>query len=181
MLSTICDCCSTSRMEKMPKNFLVKRILLSTLFGLLIGVVVSEVPFLFLRETARAAREIVLTIPAGTSAQVARGEQPPSIPENMTFVVGDRLTVKNEDSIDHKLGPLWIPANSSAQLDLDQEENLAYECSFQPGKYFGLDVREPLTVGTRIYGIIYAGLPLGILIALYSVVMPSRKKENAAA
>jgi len=168
-------------MEKMPKNFLVKRILLSTLFGLLIGVVVSEVPFLFLRETARAAREIVLTIPAGTSAQVARGEQPPSIPENMTFVVGDRLTVKNEDSIDHKLGPLWIPANSSAQLDLDQEENLAYECSFQPGKYFGLDVREPLTPRTRLYGIFYVAFPMAILFVLYSLVITPKKKENALA
>src|SRR5687768_12106765 len=105
----------------MSKNFLIKRILFSILFGLLIGVTVSEVPFLFLRETARAPREIVLTIPAGTSDQVARGEQPPSIPENMMFVVGDRLVVKNEDSADHKLGPLWIPANSSAQLALDQE------------------------------------------------------------
>ena len=76
----------------MPGNFLLKRILYSILFGLLIGVIVSEVPFLFLRETARPPREIVLTIPAGTSAQVTRGEQPPSIPENMTFVVGDTLS-----------------------------------------------------------------------------------------
>jgi hypothetical protein len=66
-------------------------------------------------------------------------ENSSSLPENMTFVVGDRLVVRNEDAVDHKLGPLWIPANSSAQLSLDQEENLAYECSFQPGKYFGLE------------------------------------------
>lgn len=165
----------------MSRNTLVKRILLSILFGLLIGVAVSEVPFLFLRETARAPREIILTIPAGTSVQVARGEQPPSIPENMTFVVGDRLIVKNEDSIDHKLGPLWIPANSSAQLDLDQEENLAFECSFQPGKYFGLDVREPLTPRTRLYGIFYVALPMAILFALYSLILPPKKKENALA
>ena len=103
----------------MPRNFVIKRILISIVLGLLIGVTVSEVPFLFLRETARPPREIVLTIPAGTSDQIARGEQPPSIPENMTFVVGDTLVVKNEDGVDHKLGPLWIPANSSAQLSLD--------------------------------------------------------------
>src|SRR5215211_3430293 len=165
----------------MFKNIFVKKILLSILFGLLIGVTVSEVPFLFLRETARAPREIILTIPAGTSDQVARGQQPPSIPENMMFVVGDRLVVKNEDSMDHKLGPLWIPANSSAQLDLDQEENLAYECSFQPGKYFGLDVREPLTPRTRLFGIIYVALPMAILIALYSLVLTPKKKVNVPA
>lgn len=163
------------------QNYLLKRILLSILLGLLIGVMVSEVPFLFLRETARAPREITLTIPAGTSDQIARGEQPPSIPENMTFVVGDRLVVRNEDAVDHKLGPLWIPANSSAQLSLDQEENLAYECTFQPGNYFGLDVREPLTTKTRLYGIIYVALPMAILILLYSLVMTPKKKEHAPA
>ena len=165
----------------MARNFVIKRILLSVVFGLLIGVTVSEVPFLFLRETARPPREIVLIIPAGTSEQIARGEQPPSIPENMTFVVGDRLVVTNQDVVDHKLGPLWIPANASAQLSLDQEENLAYECSFQPGKYFGLDVREPLTPRTRIFGIIYVALPMAILFALYSLVVTPHKKENAPA
>ena len=165
----------------MSRNFVLKRILLSVVLGLLIGVIVSEVPFLFLRETARPPREIVLTIPAGTSDQIARGEQPPSIPENMTFVVGDTFVVKNEDAVDHKLGPLWIPANSSAQLSLDQEENLAYECSFQPGKYFGLDVRQPLTPRTRLYGIFYVALPMMILIALYSLVLTPKKNDHATA
>ena len=165
----------------MSRNFVIKRILISVVLGLLIGVAVSEVPFLFLRETARAPREIVLTIPAGTSDQIARGEQPPSIPENMTFVVGDTLVVKNEDGVDHKLGPLWIPANSSARLSLDQEENLAYECSFQPGKYFGLDVRQPLTPRTRLYGIVYVALPMMILIALYSFVLTPKKNDHAPA
>jgi hypothetical protein len=163
------------------KNFVIKRILLSIGLGLLIGVLTSEVPFLFLRDTARMPRQIVLTIPAGTADQVARGEQPPSIPQDMTFVVGDRLVVKNDDSVDHKLGPLWIPANSSAQLSMVQEESLAYECSFQPGNYFGLDVREPLTPATRIYGIVYVALPMAILIALYSFILPTKKKENAVA
>jgi hypothetical protein len=164
-----------------PTNLIVKKILLSVVLGLLIGVLVSEVPFLFLQETARPPQDVILTIPAGTAEQVSRGEQQLSIPENMTFVVGDQLVVKNEDSVDHKLGPLWIPANSTAQLPLDQEANLAYECTFQPGKYFGLDVRQPLTTQTRIYGIVYVALPMAILIALYSFVISPKKKENVPA
>jgi len=96
-------------------------------------------------------------------------------------VVGDTLVVKNEDVVDHKLGPLWIPANSSAQLPLGNVESFAFECTFQPSKYFGLDVQEPLTIGTRAFGIIFAGLPMGILIALYSFIMPAKKKENVPA
>ena len=165
----------------MSREQVIKRIVVSLLLGLLLGVAISEIPFLFLQESARPPQEITLVIPNGTANQVARGEQPPTIPENMSFVVGDTLIIRNEDSVDHKLGQLWIPASSSAQLSLDQEEKFAYECSFQPGKSFGLDVNEPLTMGTRLYGILYAGIPLGVLIALYSLVMPAKKKENASA
>jgi hypothetical protein len=164
-----------------PFPVLIKRFVISLAIGLLIGVAISEIPFLFLQETARPPQEIVLTIPLGTAEQVARGEQPPSIPSDMNFVVGDTLIVKNEDVVDHKLGPLWIPANSSAQLPLRQEENLAFECSFQPNKVFGLDVHEALTPYTRIYGIFYAGLPLGVLIALYSFILPYKKNTDEPA
>lgn len=163
------------------QRLVIKKIIISAVLGLLFGVLVSEVPFLFLQETMRPPREITLVIPVGTSEQIARGEQPPSIPENMTFVVGDKLIVKNEDSVDHKLGPLWIPANSSAELSLDQEESLAYECSFQPTKYFGLDVHEPLTLGTRLFGILFVAIPMSIMIALYSFMILPKKKENAPA
>jgi hypothetical protein len=165
----------------MPASTVVKRILVSLLIGLLMGALISEIPFLLLQETARPPQDILLTIPAGASEQVARGEQPPSIPENMAFVVGDVLVVENKDTVDHKLGPLWIPANSSARLPLNREESLAFECTFQSDNYLGLDVHQPLTVGTRIYGIISVGLPMAILVALYSLVMPARKKENAIA
>jgi hypothetical protein len=165
----------------MFNNQTVKRILICFLIGLVLSVAITEIPFIFLRETARPPKTITLVIPKGTADEVARGEQPPGIPENMKFVVGDRLTVQNQDTVDHQLGPLWIPANSSAQLSLDQVENLAYECSFQPGKYLGMDVSEPLTLGTRVYGILYIALPLGILFSLYSLALPSKKKEDVPA
>lgn len=160
---------------------MIKRIVISMLVGIAVGALISELSFIFLQETARPPREVVLTIPAGTAEKVARGEQPPSIPRDMVFVVGDTLVVKNEDGVDHKLGQLWIPVGSTARLALNEKQNMAFECSFQAGNYFGLDVRQSLTWGTRLYGVLYAGIPLGILILLYSFVMPSRKNENAPA
>ncbi len=164
------------------KFLIIKKLLLSSVLGLLVGILTSEGPFLFQQRTVRAPREIVLTIPAGTAQLVARGQQPPSIPTNMDFVVGDRLVVKNEDSVTHKLGPLLIPANSSAQLALSQAESVSYECSFQPGKYFGLDVGEPLTLGTRIFGIVFVAFPMAILFALYNFFLagPGKKKNVPA-
>jgi hypothetical protein len=152
--------------------------MISLLIGLAIGAAISEVTFIFLRETARPPETIILTIPPGTAESVARGEQMPSLPDNMTFVVGDSLVVRNQDSVDHQLGPLWIPSGAEANLRLGTVESLAYECSFQTSSYMGIDVREPVTLGTRVYGIFYAGLPLGILIALYSIIIPAKKDKK---
>lgn len=159
-----------------PSAF-VKRIIASMLIGLLLGAIISEGSFIFLRETARAPQVIELIIPEGTAERVARGENTPTIPEQMTFVVGDKLLVKNNDVADHELGPLWIPAGSSAILSLDAVQSYAYACSFRPSKYLGLDVREALTLGTRFYGILYSGIPLGALIAVYAVILPLKKRE----
>src|SRR5689334_8924469 len=135
----------------MSKNNVARRILFSMLLGIAISLVVSEVTFLFLRETARPPQDIEIVIPEGTADLVARGEQPPSLPQDMTFVVGDTLIVKNEDHADHQLGPLWIPSGTSASLELGEADNFAFECSFQPSKSLDLDVHEALTLSTRVY------------------------------
>ena len=159
-----------------PTKIIIIRVIISLLIGLLIGTAINEISFLFLRETARAPKVIELVIPKGTAEEVARGETPPTIPDSMTFVVGDTLLVKNNDTANHELGPLWIPAGSSASLSLDDAQSYAYACSFQPGQYFGLDVHEALTLSTRLYGILFTGIPLGVLIALYALIMPVKQK-----
>ena len=160
---------------------LLKRVLLSFLIGIAISAVVIELSFLTLREVNRDKQVIVLTIPLGTAEQVARGEQPPTIPEDMIFIIGDVLIVKNEDLVAHELGPLFIPPASSAQLEFASEESYSYSCSFTPGRKLGLDVRAPVTPYTRFIGILFAGLPLGGLIAVYSVIVrPIKKKEEQA-
>ena len=158
---------------------ILKPVIVSMLVGLILGAAISEVTFYFLKDSTRPPQKIELVIPAGTADQVARGEQPPTIPDTMIFVAGDTLVVKNEDSVNHELGPMWIPSGTSASLILGEVENYSYSCSFRPDKYLGLDVREPLTLGTRIGGILFAGLPMGILIALYVVfAMPPKNEEK---
>lgn len=159
-------------------NSLGKRIAISIAIGLLAGLVLSEVTFLFLGRTARQPQTITVVVPQGTAELVARGEQPPTLPQGMTFVVGDVLVINNEDTVDHQLGPLWVPAGTSGQLMLGKPESLAYECSFQADNYIGLDVFEPLTWGTRIYGILFAGIPMGVLIALYASIIPVKNSAK---
>jgi hypothetical protein len=154
------------------------RLLISIVLGLLAAVLVSEIAFRLLgNTTSRAPQVVVLVIPPGASEKVSEGEV--ILPAEQVFVVGDTLVVYNEDSVTHTLGPLFIPAGSSASLFLSEPENLSYSCSFQPTKMFGLDVREPLTLSLRVQGILIAGVPMGFLFFVYSLVLrPLKKKEQ---
>jgi hypothetical protein len=154
------------------KQQILQRALLWLAIGIVIAIGLNEGSFIFLKsEAGRAPRTIELLIPLGTAEQMAQGQASPEIPTDMVFVIGDTLVVRNEDSADHRLGPLFVPSGTSASLKLDQAENLIFECSFQPSNYFGLDVRQPVTWETRLYGILFAGVPLGLLLALYSFII----------
>ena len=157
------------------------RLFICMVLGFLIGTGVNEFSFIFMKsEAGRAPERIELVIPAGTAEKVARGEADPSLPEKIVFVQGDTLVVVNQDVVDHRLGPLFIPSKTSASLTLNQADNLLYSCSFEPGQYFGLDVREPVTQATRLDGIFISGFPLGILFMIYSVLVWPLKPKSAA-
>jgi hypothetical protein len=156
-------------------------IIVSLFVGIILAGFMTEASYRFqTRSQDRDPRTITLTIPAGTAKRVNNGEPSPTIPKDLVFVVGDTLVVQNDDSVDHQLGPLFIPQGTSASIKFNQVENLAYACTFSPEKYLGLDVKTPLTIYTRIIGIFSAGLPLGTLIALYVVfaIRPGIKKET---
>jgi hypothetical protein len=154
------------------------RVLISLVVGLAAAGLISEVGFSIQETSSRPPETIELVIPPGTQEKVNRGES--VLPDSMTFMVGDTLLVRNQDTEAHTLGPLYIPAGSSASLKLETPESLAYTCSFQPAQYFGLDVREPLSLVIRLEGILLAGVPMGILLAVYSLVAwPLKPKQPA--
>jgi hypothetical protein len=160
---------------------MIKRIVIAIILGIVLAGITSELAYQVLKRENREAQRVELIIPAGTAEKVASGEMPPGIPEDMTFVVGDTFIVVNQDEVDHQLGPLWIPPGTSASLNLDTEENYILECSFQSTSVFGLDVRQSVTPGTRLTGILFAGFPLGALFAVYSILLtPDKKKEKSA-
>lgn len=161
------------------KSSIIKRIVIAIILGVTLAGITSEVAYQVLKRENREAQRVELIIPAGTAERVARGETPPGIPEDLTFVVGDTFVVVNQDTVDHQLGPLWIPAGTSASLPLNTEENYILDCSFQSTKVLGFDVRQSVTFGTRLTGILFAGFPLGALFAVYSILLiPDKKKEK---
>jgi len=156
----------------MSRNMkVIRRAVIAMVLGLAIGFGLSEISFQLLKETNRSAQTVELVIPDGTADAVSQGKTPPSLPSGMSFVVGDVLEVENRDSADHQLGPLWIPAGTTASLALTEEENYIFTCTFSPSNYFGLDVKEPVTFWTRLGGLFFAGVPMGAILMLYSFVL----------
>jgi hypothetical protein len=147
--------------------------------SLVFTAVFNEVVFQFQKENYdRAPQVIELVIPAGTSKQVEAGQNEPVIPAEMSFVIGDTLEVKNEDSVSHQLGPIWVPAGTSASLVMGQADKLAYSCSFTVSRYLNIDVYPPTTLGTRLAALAVAGPTTAALLFLYSLLMfPIRSKN----
>ena len=132
-------------------------------------------------ETDRAPQTIRLVIPQGTAAKIAAGEPIDQIPEEMVFVIGDVLEVKNEDSTAHELGPIWVPPNSTGKLVMEKADKLAYTCSFRNDRYLGLDIRQPTTWATRMTGLFLAAPTVAVLMFVYSLVFwpVGGKKQKA--
>lgn len=165
----------------MRRTIIIRRIIISMLVGLVLGAVVSEISYYLLNDgTTRPPKLVELDIPAGTAQRVAQGQADKTLPASMTFVVGDTLLVRNNDTAIHQLGPLVIPAGSSASMKLATENGYSLLCSFQPSKYLELTVLPPLTISTRIVGVLEAGLNVGFLIAVYAVFALPMKKQEAA-
>jgi len=160
----------------------IQRLVITISLGIIIAIGINEFTFLFMKsESGRGPGKMELIIPAGTADRISKGESNPSIPTNMIFVAGDTLVIKNEDQVDHRLGALFIPTGTSASLTLDDANNFSYQCSFQTSQVFGLNVQEPVTSSTRMYGILISGVPLGVMFAIYSLViwpLKSRKTQN---
>jgi hypothetical protein len=162
----------------------LKRFLLAFLLASALVWIGSEVAYYFLKDdTDRAPDQIELVIPAGTAEKVANGEPVPSIPDEMVFVLGDTLVVKNDDNVDHQLGPLWIPPKSKASLLLDTADRYAYSCSFQPSQYLGVDVKQATTWDTRLTALVYSVPATTMFFFIYSLVLwplfPEKAKSKA--
>jgi hypothetical protein len=156
---------------------LVIRMLFFLAIGIIAAAIFSEVTFRLQGDTtSRDPKTIILVIPAGTAAKVAQGQS--MIPAGQTFMVGDTLQVKNEDSVTQSLGPLVIPPGLSASMKLDQVGSLSYTCSFQPTKYYGIEVQQGVTLGTRLVASLVAGIPLGVLLGVYSLVAKPLKPKT---
>lgn len=130
----------------------------------------NEITYAFQKDAYdRAPEAVQVVIPQGTAERVKAGQPEPSIPEGLVFVVGDVLEVVNEDDVAHQLGPLWIPAQTTASLAMDEATTASYSCSFRPDSAMDIDVRQATTWTDRLVGVTIAAPTLAALVFLYSL------------
>ena len=167
-------------MSSVSRKKLIFRLLLSFVIAFIFGFIISEISFNALtKNTEREAEIYEINIPPNTAERIENGFPIPSIPESMIFFEGDKIIVQNDDSVSHQLGPIWVPAGSSGTLTLEKPQSYSLSCTFQPTKVMGLEVRPRLTNNIRFQGVLAIGLPSGVLIWLFSIVIfPLESKTN---
>jgi hypothetical protein len=164
---------------KLDKRSLLVRVVICVVAGLAISLLISEGGYLFAKDRLdRGPESIVLVIPRGTSDLVSAGQSEPSLPPEMSFVQGDTLIVKNEDTTSHQLGPVWVPAGASGSMVMDAVNTFSYECSFQPSHYLGVNIHPRVTWGTRLTAMLILGLPTIGMLLVYSFVFNQPKPKT---
>src|SRR3972149_4829745 len=158
------------------------RLVIVFVIAALVAIAINEGAYLFqVDRNDRVAGVVRLVIPLGTAEQVAQGEPAPGIPDKMSFVVGDVLEVKNEDTVDHQLGPVWVPPSTTGRLVLKEANRFSYSCSFSPDKYLGLDVLQRTSFATRLTGLAISAPTLAALLFIYSLAaFPMKPRERRA-
>jgi len=152
-------------------TYLKRLLIASVLAAIFVGAINEGAHLLFKEDTDRAPRIVEIDIPRGTAQRVEDGQEIPSIPEEMVFVVGDTLKVNNHDRVDHELGPLYIPAGSSASLLMEEANKYVLGCSFQPSQYLGFDVRSRTTTQSRLEAFALATPPTAMFFFVYSLLI----------
>ncbi len=157
----------------------LKRFALSALAALLFVGLINEVSHIIQKsKTDRPPETVELLIPNGTAAKVAAGEAAPEIPAELSFVIGDSLQVTNYDDVPHELGPLFIPAGTSAFLSMDDANKYTLGCTFTPSQYLDFNVSPRTTAKSRLQALYLAGPPTAMFFFVYSLlVFPIRSKK----
>jgi len=157
--------------KTMLRPFLL-RLLVVTAISLAFALAFNEITYMLQKDPAdRAPQTISIMIPYGTDARLEAGEDISLISDELTFVIGDVLEVKNNDIVPHQLGPMWTPPGATSRLVMEKAEKVAYNCSFQSTQYLGFEVRPATTIGTRIIALLLTVPTLGALLFLYSLAL----------
>ncbi len=74
------------------------------------------------------------TVPAGTAARIARGEDPQFFPTTLVVGLGDTLEVENQDTVPHTVGPLAARPNETYDFRFTKTGEFPGPCTVHPSQ-----------------------------------------------
>jgi len=157
------------------------RLGITFVISMVFAFVVAEVSYQLVKNREeREPRQIEILIPPGTAETIANGGVGPAMPE-MLFFEGDKIKVRNLDSVSHQLGPMWIPALSSSVLTLDRPSSYSISCTFQASQAVDIEVVARAKTSDRVLGILSIGLPTWMLVWVYTLIgIPASSKNKSS-
>src|SRR5574341_1125436 len=111
----------------------------------------------------RDPQSVEVRIPEGTAGAIQRGAAVSVIPANLRLVQGDRLVLRNEDSVAHRVGNYSVGPGTTLTLPLDKGSSGSLFCSFHPQGSIALDVRARTSLLWVLWPTLVIGLPLGLV------------------
>lgn len=74
------------------------------------------------------------TVPVGTAARIARGEDPQFFPAILVVGLGDTLAVENQDTVAHTVGPLAARPNETYKFRFTKLGEFQGPCTIHPSQ-----------------------------------------------
>jgi plastocyanin len=84
---------------------------------------------------------IVIEVPAGTAERIAAGEDVELLPRVLEVSVGDRLEIRNQDTVAHDVGPYAVEAGQTLQQSFSSPGTLEGTCTLHDSGEFTIVVR----------------------------------------
>jgi plastocyanin len=87
-----------------------------------------------------AARVVELVVPAGTQERLDRGEAVVVMPARLEVRVGDRIVIRNEDSVEQSVGPYSVAAGQTFELTWGAPGSYSGYCPLSEGERYEIVV-----------------------------------------
>ena len=88
------------------------------------------------------ARTVELVVPAGTQDRLDAGEQVAVMPDRIDLEVGDTLLIRNEDDVDHTVGPYFVGAEGEISLTYSVAGRYEGYCPVSAGERYEIVVTD---------------------------------------
>jgi plastocyanin len=87
-------------------------------------------------------RVVEIVVPLGTQERLDRGEDVVVMPAELRFEVGDTLRIRNDDVVDHPVGPYKVSAGQEFEMRYGAPGHYVGMCPLTEGKTYEIVITE---------------------------------------